>query len=113
MADREDQVRTNQQQQQRSFAVFRVNNATTIGGAHEDFDLTAFEQPPFQGNNLDGRNGHGINSVRNHLFHVMLVKLALGYAQHTTPRIRRFIEFIVLSFVSLLDFSPRFTFTTI
>uniref|UniRef100_A0AC34G4M2 Uncharacterized protein n=1 Tax=Panagrolaimus sp. ES5 TaxID=591445 RepID=A0AC34G4M2_9BILA len=100
-----------QLRQNPSFVVLRVNNngGATIGNGNnaEDFDFAAFEQLQFQGNtiNLRGGNGgggHGLNSVRNHLFHVMLVKLSLAYAQHTSPRIRRLIEFISLAFVSLL-----------
>ncbi|KAE9547658.1 hypothetical protein FO519_009131 [Halicephalobus sp. NKZ332] len=47
---------------------------------------------------LHARGQREIHGVRRHLFHVMLVRLSLAYLDHTTVKIRRFIEFIFLTF---------------
>uniref|UniRef100_A0A7E4V4D9 Membralin n=1 Tax=Panagrellus redivivus TaxID=6233 RepID=A0A7E4V4D9_PANRE len=86
----------------RPFIVYRSDGnapADAAGGANGAVfhdDLTAFETANLGPGNVRA-NPSGLNNVRNHLFHVMLVKLALSYAQHTTARVRRVIEFLFLA----------------
>lgn len=48
-----------------------------------------------------GRNRFGL--VRDRLFHVLLVKMALSYSQHVSFTFRRVIEFSILVAVSFIN----------
>lgn len=52
------------------------------------------------GENVGGNGNQRLGTVRDRLFHAMVVKVAVSYSSNVSPRFRTLIEFVVLSFVS-------------
>lgn len=54
-------------------------------------------------NEIPNTTNHRLGTVRDRLFHAMVVKIAVSYSSIVSYKWRRFIEFSILFIVSLTD----------